>query len=81
MQTDEATLQEVPRGHLAAGQSVIVGIADDETREDEEEIHSQITVIDDLVGDAFRVGLEQVEAHHQDGCYATETVQNLVSRL
>ncbi len=39
MQTDEPSFEEIPRTHPIP--SVIIGIADDETRQDEEKIFKQ----------------------------------------
>lgn len=46
MKPCETAFEESPCGHLVP--SVIIGIADDETGENEEEIHGQITMIDYL---------------------------------
>ena len=47
-----------------------------------EAIHSQITVVDDLVGWPLGVvSLEDVEEDHHQGGYAPQTVKYLITRL
>ena len=69
---------EAPQGEVAprhAEPAVVVGIADDEAREDEEEVDGQVTVVDDLVEVARGVRFEQVESHYHDGRYAAQAVE------
>ena len=79
MQTDESTLEEVPVTHLAP--SVVVGIADDEAREHEEEVHRQIAMVDVLRAKLRDVSLEAMEEEYHQRSYAAQSVQYLISRL
>ena len=83
VQADEASLEEVAQGQRFAP-TVVVGIADDEAGEDEEEIHGQVAMVDD--GDEGASGgegqsLEDVVEHHEQGCHPTQSVQDFIMRL
>ena len=76
-QTYQPALEEVPGRHFLP--AVIVGIADDKAREHEEEVHSQVAVVDRLVGPAVIVGLEQMVGHYEHGCYTAQSVKDLIA--
>ena len=83
MQADEASLEEIAQSH-GLSQAVVVGIADDEPRKDEEEIYGQVAVVDDSDDSAAggkRQSLENVVEHHQQGSYPAQPVQQLVVGL
>lgn len=58
--------------------SVIVGITDHEPREDEEEIHCQVAMVEMLVVGAGGERLEEMVAYHHDGCHAAQAVKDAV---
>ena len=62
VQPRETPLEKAPGGHPVP--SVIISIAHDKAAQHEEEIHSQVAVIHDLIGRAFGIGLENVEQDH-----------------
>ena len=76
----KTSLEELPRAHPAP--TVIIGITCHKTAEHEEEIYSEITVIDDLRGIVRpSVGLHHMEAHYNQGSHATQSVKDLVTWL
>ena len=79
VQADETPFEELPDRHLRP--TVVVGVADDETREDEEEIDGQVAVVDPLVEVAGRISLEQVKAHDRQRGHAAQSVENVVMRF
>ena len=79
MQTGQTAFEEAPSGHLVP--AVIIRITDDKTREDEEEIHRQIAVIDDLRSEKRVVRLKTVKKNHQQRGHATQPVQYLIAGL
>ena len=77
MQTDDSATEEVAQRESLLP-AVIVGIADNETGEDEEEVDGQITVVDECddrapscKGEAF----ENVVEYHEQGRHASEPVE------
>lgn len=79
LQADQPALEEVADGHLFP--PVVVGVADDEAGENEEEIDGQVSVIDFLVQMTGGVGFEQMEADDRQGCHSAQSVQYVVMRL
>lgn len=79
VKTYEAALEEAPGGHSVP--TIVVGITDDETGEDKEEIDSEIAVIDMLLAAPWCVGFEQVEQYNKYCGYTAESVKDLISRL
>ena len=79
MQTDQTALEEIAVGH--ASPAVVVGIADDEARKDEEEIDGQIAVVDDLVGMARGMRLEKMKGHDDQRRDAAQTVEDRIMGL
>ena len=79
VQADETPFEELPDRHLRP--TVVVGVADDETREDEEEIDGQVAVVDPLVEVAGRISLEQVKAHDRQRSHAAQPVENVIMRF
>ena len=73
LQADQPALEEVADGHLFP--PVVVGVADDEAGENEEEIDGQVSVIDFLVQMTGGVGFEQMEADDRQGCHSAQSVQ------
>ena len=73
LQADQPALEEVADGHLFP--PVVVGVADDEAGENEEEINGQVSVIDFLVQMTGGVGFEQMEADDRQGCHSAQSVQ------
>ncbi|GAB3887218.1 hypothetical protein GCM10028825_17840 [Spirosoma agri] len=69
MQANESTFDEFVCRHRLP--SVVIGIANNEARQDKEEINSQITVIDFLVYMTGCVGFKYVKTDNGQGCYAT----------
>ena len=47
----------------------------------EEEIHSQIAVIDWLVGTPFIIRFKQVIGYHQHGSHSAQSVKDLITRF
>jgi len=76
MQADQPALEEFARRH--AGPAVVVRIADDEAGEQEEEVHGQVAVVDDLCEAADRVGLAQVERDDRERRDAAQAVEDRV---
>ena len=79
MQANETALDETPCVHSIP--TVIIRIPDDETREQEEEVNSQIPVIDGLIGGTVKIGLKQVVSHYQKGCHTTQSIKDFVARF
>ena len=79
MQARETALEEAPGGHFVP--AVIVCIADDKAGQNEEEIHSQVAVVDVLRPKNRDVGLETVKQNYHEGGHAAKPVQNLVTGL
>lgn len=79
VKADETPLEELPCRH--ARPTVVIGITHNEARQDEEEVDSQITVIDTLVYVARGESLEEMEADHRNGRNAAKAVENLVMLL
>ena len=73
LQADQAPLEETADGHPPP--TVVVGVADDEAGENEEEINGQVSVIDFLVQMTGGVGFEQMEADDRQGCHSAQSVQ------
>ena len=76
VESDEAAAQETAYGQ-APFPPVVVGIADDKTGEDEEEIDGQIAMRKDV----GLTGIEDVEDKHHQRCHAAQAVKNLVMRF
>ena len=75
MQSCYTPLEESPHGHTVP--SVIIGIADDEARQDEEEVHNQIPMVKDCRGRAScSIDIEMMIAQHNEGCHAAKSVKN-----
>ena len=77
MQTDESATEKVAQREPFLP-AVVVGIADNKTREDEEEVDSKIAVVDECddrapscKGEAF----ENVVEYHEQGRHASEPVE------
>ena len=90
MQTDQASLEEIPYPHAPADSGsvprpslppVVVSVSDHEAGEDEEEVHGQIPVIELLVQRTGREALEHVIPYHHQGGHSAQPVQNGVVRL
>ena len=79
LQTNQAPLEEIPRGHAAP--TVVVGITDDEARQHKEKIYGQIAVVKYLIARAGRIGFKKMEGHYNYGRYAAKPVENFESRL
>jgi hypothetical protein len=47
----------------------------------EEEIHSQIAVIDRLVGRSVEISLKQMIGYHQHGSHSAQSVKDLITRF
>ena len=77
MEPDEPPADKVAAAH-AALPTVIVGISDDEAREQEEEIDGQVAMVEALVDGTCGKALEDVVADDQQGCYAPQSVQKFV---
>ena len=76
VQAHETPLEELPGREVPP--AVVVGVSDDEAREDEEEVDGQVAVVDALVEVARGVGLEQVEADDHEGRHAAQSVEDRV---
>ena len=79
LQADETAFEKLADRH--APPAVVVGVTDDEAREDEEEVDGQIAVVEHLVGRAFGVGFQQMEGHHDHRRHAAQSVEDFVARL
>ena len=77
MQPGQTAFEEAPGGHLVP--AVIVGIADDETGEYEEEVDGEEPVVDDLVNGAVGIGLKEMEDNDHHRGYAAQAVQDLIA--
>ncbi len=73
----EAPPEEPADGH-APLPAVIVGVSDDEAREDEEEVDGQVAVVEHLVDGARGEALEDVVPYDQQRGYATQAVEQFV---
>ena len=83
VEANQPALEEIPEAHRLA-QAVVVGIADDKSGEDKEEIHSQIAVVDGSNQRApcgKRQSLEYMVENHQEGSHTAQAVENLVMRF
>ena len=76
LQADETAFEKLADRH--APPAVVVGVTDDEAREDEEEVDGQIAVVDPLVEMARGVGFEEVEADDGQRGYAAQSVEDVV---
>ena len=76
MQAHETPLEE--RHGREVPPAVVVGVSDDEAREEEEEVDGQVAVIDALVEVARGESLEQVEADDHEGRHAAQSVEDCV---
>lgn len=80
MQTCYTPLEESPHGHTVP--SVIIGIADNEARENEEEVYSQIYMIKYCRDRAScSIDIEMMIAQHYEGRYTAKSVKNLIARF
>ena len=76
LQADETAFEKLADRH--APPAVVVGVTDDEAREDEEEVDGQIAAVDPLVEMARGVGFEEVEADDGQRGYAAQSVEDVV---
>ena len=76
MQTDEPSRDELPHSHSFP--PVVVGVADHEPRQDEEEIDGQIAVVDSLIDVTCRKGFEHVKPDDHQRRYAAQSVEYVV---
>ena len=82
MKAHQPPLAEVPQGHVSP--AVVIGVSDDETGQHKEEVHGQVTVVDDLIRVELEVpgaAFKHVEQNHHDSGYPAETVQSGVVRF
>ena len=79
VQAHQPALEEAPYRHAVP--AVVIRIADDEARQHKEEIHSQVPVVNHLVGRPCGIRFQQVEQHYDDGRDAAQPVQNLITWL
>ena len=70
---------EVPLRHALP--AVVVGISDDEARQNEKEVDGEIAVVYYLVAWAGGICLEEMENNDEHGGYASKAVENLVARF
>ena len=68
MQPCQTSFEKLPRVHFAP--TVIICVTCDETAEDKEEVHSQVTVVDRLGGVTRSVSLHQMVADHHQSRHA-----------
>lgn len=88
MKTDHAAAEETGEAETAPP-TVVIGIADDETRKQEEEVHSQIAMIempDRAIAHAvYRLGkgkaLEDMMKNNEQGGHPAQSIEQLVVRL
>ena len=73
MQANESALGKCPDSHCFA--TFVVGITDDEAREHEEEIYSQITMIDYLVEKTCGESFADMITNDNESSYAAQSVQ------
>ena len=76
MQTDEPSRDELPHSHSFP--PVVVGVADHEPRQNEEEIDGQIAVVDSLIDVTCRKGFEHVKPDDHQRRYAAQSVEYVV---
>ena len=81
VQADEAAENKPTCCQPAVGQTGIVGIAHDEAREDEEEIHGQETVVEMLFGSTRGEGngFEEMIDQYPNGGYSAQTIEDDVA--
>ena len=87
VEADEAALEKLPHGHLSP--SIVVGIADDKTREDEEEVYGDVGMIersDDATAHAIGglgkgKALEDVVEQDDDGSHTSQPIEQVVMRF
>lgn len=60
---------------------VVVGISYYESGEDEEKVHGEISVIDNLLCRSRGICLKKMEKNHQHRCHPAQPVENLVAGL
>ena len=81
MQTDETTLEKAACGHLSP--TIIVCIADYESRQDKEKVHCNVTMVqcrnqsatDSVSSFSERQSFKDVIYDYQQGRNSTQTVQ------
>ena len=76
MQTDEPSRDKLPYRHSFP--PVVVGVADHEPRQNEEEIDGQIAVVDSLIDVTCRKGFEHVKPDDHQRRYAAQSVEYVV---
>ena len=76
MQTDEPSRDKLPYRHSFP--PVVIGVADHEPRQDEEEIDGQIAVVDSLIDVTCRKGFEHVKPDDHQRRYAAQSVEYVV---
>ena len=76
MEADQTACEEFLDAHSVP--AIVVGVSDDESRENEKEIDGQVTVVDPLVEMARGEGFEKVEADDRDGGDAAQSVEDVV---
>ena len=80
MQADDTAFEESAHGHPVP--TVIISIADNKTGKHEEEIHCQITMIDNLSKMAATcMCFKKMEDNNHDSRHATKSVKNLIMRF
>ena len=79
MQTYQASLKEIFYGHSVP--AVIIGISYYKTGKNKKEIHSQITMIQNLMDRARRISFKLVVSYHNHSGNAAEPVQYFIARL
>ena len=80
MEADQTALEEVAQAHCLS-QTVVIGIADDKTGEDEEEIHGKVTVVDggdDRASGGERQSFKDVVEYHQQGGHSSQSVEEFI---
>ncbi len=77
MQPNEAPSEKRPERH-APPPTVVVGIADDEAREQEEEVDGQIAVVEPLVEGTRGESLEDMVPDDEQGGDAAQSVEDVV---
>lgn len=81
LKTNEANLAEIPARHLAALKPGIIGITDDETGEDEEEIDGEEAVVEVLIDGVVGEGFAEMEDDDHQGSYTAKTIENIETGL
>ena len=79
MQTDEPSRDKLPYRHSFP--PVVIGVADHEPRQNEEEIDGQIAVVDSLIDVTCRKGFEHVKPDDHQRRYAAQSVEYVVVRF